>query len=143
MEIVTSTDPRFVDLNRGRANARFPTPEQSAAQVVLCHSGDDVAAAVEQAVHAGKRPTVLSGGHCYEDFVFNNPGGAIIDTRPMNAISQDAGTKRWKIEAGATVGEMYLGLHTQGNVTIPAASCTTVGVGGHISGGGYGFLTRL
>ncbi len=143
IDLVSSTDPRFSDLNKGRASARFPTPEESAAQIMLCHSGEDVAAAVEQTVHAGKRPTMLSGGHCYEDFVFNNPGGAIIDVHPMNGISQDPATRRWKIESGATVGEMYVGMYAQGKVTIPAASCTTVGVGGHISGGGYGFLTRL
>jgi len=143
IDVIQSTDPRFADLNKGRANGRFPTSEESAAQIILCHSGDDVALAVEQTVHAGKRPTVVSGGHCYEGFVFINPGGAILDVRPMNGISQDPTTKRWKIESGATVGEMYMGLHSQGNVTIPAASCTTVGVGGHISGGGYGFLTRL
>ena len=73
IDLVFSTDPRFADLNKGRASARFPTPEESAAQMMLCHSGEDVALAVEQTVHAGKRPTVLSGGHCYEDFVLINP----------------------------------------------------------------------
>ncbi len=143
IDLVTSSDPRFAGLNRSRNNGRFPIPEESASTIALCHSGEDVRLAVEQAVKAGRRPTVLSGGHCYESFVLNNPGGAIIDVHPMNAISQDPASKRWKIEAGATVGEMYVGLYEQGNVTIPAASCTTVGVGGHISGGGYGFLTRL
>ena len=143
IDLVPSTDPRFADLNKSRNNGRFPTLDASAAAIALCHSGEDVRLAVEQAVKAGTRPTVLSGGHCYESFVFNNPGGSIIDVNPMNGISQDPASKRWKIEAGATVGEMYMGMYQQGNVTIPAASCTTVGVGGHISGGGYGFLTRL
>ena len=142
IDVVKSTDPRFVSAMMSR-NGRFPTPEDSPNQVILCHSGEDVALAVEQTVHAGKRPTVISGGHCYEDFALGNPGGALINVHPMNGISQDPATKRWKIEGGATVGEMYLGMHTQGGVTIPAASCTTVGVGGHIAGGGYGFLTRL
>lgn len=143
IDLVTSTDPRFADLNKSRNNGRFPVPEESAGAIALCHGSEDVRLAVEQAVKAGKRPTVLSGGHCYESFVFGNPGGTIIDVHPMNGISQDPASKRWKIEAGATVGEMYMGMYEQGNVTIPAASCTTVGVGGHISGGGYGFLTRL
>ena len=38
----------------------------------------------------------------------------------MNGISQDPATRRWKIESGATVGEMYVGMYTQGKVTIPA-----------------------
>ena len=142
IEVVKSSDPRFASVIMAR-NGRFPVPEETPAQVMLCHGGEDVALAVEQTVHAGKRPTILSGGHCYEDFVLNNPNGSIIDVHLMNGISHDATTKRWKIESGATVGEMYLGMYTQGNVTIPAASCTSVGVGGHIAGGGYGFLTRL
>ena len=143
IELVESSDPRFAELNRSRASGLFPTPEQSASQIALCHSGDDVAQAVEQALHAKKRPTMLSSGHCYEDFIFNNPGGMIVDVRPMNGITQDPTTKRWKLEAGASVGEMYTGMYDKGNVTIPAASCTTVGLGGHIAGGAYGFLTRL
>ena len=61
----------------------------------------------------------------------------------MNGITQDPTSKRWKLEAGASVVEMYVGMYEQGNVTIPAASCTTVGLGGHIAGGAYGFLDRL
>jgi len=130
-------------LNKSRNNGRFPVPADSVAQIALCQTADDVTEAVEQAVKTGKRPTIMSGGHCYEDFVLNNPGGTLINVRPMSAISQDPTTKRWKIEGGANVGEMYLGMYNQGKVTIPSASCTTVGVGGVISGGGYGFLTRL
>src|SRR5580704_5815367 len=106
IDVVKSTDPRFASVMMSR-NGRFPAPEDAAAQVILCHSGEDVALAVEQTVHAGKRPTILSGGHCYEDFARGNPGGAIINVHPMNGVSQDPTTKRWKIEGGATVGEMY------------------------------------
>ncbi len=142
IELVKSSDPQFAEQAMIR-NGRFPVPEESPAQIMVCHSAEDVALAVEQTVHGGKRPTILSGGHCYENFVFDNPAGNVIAVRSMNGISQDPASKRWKIESGATVGEMYFGMYTQGNVTIPAASCTSVGVGGHISGGGYGFLTRL
>ena len=143
IDIVSSSDPRFAELNRSRASGRWPAPGQSAAAIARCNTGEDVRQAVEQAVKAGKRPTIISGGHCYEDFVLDNPGGTIIDVRPMHNISQDPTTKRWKIGSGATVGEMYWGMYNQGNVTIPAASCLSVGVGGHISGGGYGVLSRL
>ncbi len=143
IDLVTSSDPRFATLNKSRNNGRFPETGESVAQIALCSTADDVVQAVEQAVKAGKRPTIMSGGHCYEGFVLNNPGGTLINVKPMNGISQDPVTKRWKIEAGSTVGEMYLGMYNQGKVTIPGPSCTTVGSGGQISGGGYGFLTRL
>ncbi len=138
IEMVPSSDPRYTTL----AHASSSRYEPSADAVALCSTSEDVRQAVEQAVKAGKRPTVISGGHCYEDFVVNNPGGQIIDVRPLHAVVQDPATKRWKIESGAQVGEMYWGMYQVG-ATIPAASCQTVGVGGHISGGGYGFLTAL
>ncbi len=143
IDLVLSSDIRFADLNRSKASGRWPSPGQSAAAIALCNTSEDVRQAVEQAVKAGKRPTIISGGHCYENFVLDNPGGHIIDVKPLNDVSQDPTTKRWKIGAGATVGEMYWGMYSKGGVTIPAASCTTVGVGGHICGVGYGVLSRL
>jgi hypothetical protein len=143
IDLVQSSDPRFATLNKSRNNGRFPEPGQSVAQIALCQTGADVAEAVGQAVKAGNRPTIMSGGHCYEGFVLNNPGGTIINVHNMNGVTQDPSTKRWKIEGGATMADMYLGMYNGGKVTIPSTSCTTVGVGGAISGGSYGFLTRL
>src|ERR1700722_10387922 len=143
IDLVKSTDPRFADLNKGRNNGRFPTPEESASEVALCHSADDIAVAVEQTLQAKARPTMRSGGHCYEGFVYDNPKGTIIDLREMNNVSIVPGTQTYKIEAGATVGDFYTGLNKLGGVTLPAATCTTVGSGGHISGGGYGLLSRM
>jgi len=143
IDLVSSADPRFAEINKGKNNGRFPTQEGSAAAIALCQTSDDVAQALEAAVKAGKRPTLRSGGHCYEDFVYNNPGGTILDVRNMTKVSQDPATRRWKIEAGATIGQTLSDLYKQGNVTITSASCNTVGIGGHWSGGGYGHLIRL
>ncbi len=143
IDLVPSTDPRFPALNQGKNNGRFPTPETSAAAIALCETPEDVAEALEKTVAATKRPTTRSGGHCYEDFVYNNPGGTIVDIRNMTKVSQDPATKRWKCEAGGTIGQVLGDLYKQGNVTITSASCNTVGIGGHWSGGGYGHLIRL
>jgi FAD/FMN-containing dehydrogenase len=122
IDLVPSTDSRFASLNKGQNNGRFPTPEGSAAAIALCQTSDDVAQALEAAVKAGKRPTVRAGGHCYEDFVYNNPGGTIIDVRNMSGVSQDPVTKCWKIEAATTIGQTLSDLYKQGNVTITSAS---------------------
>lgn len=142
IDLVPSADPRFPELNRGKNNGRFPTPGGSAAAIALCQNGDDVAQALEAALKAGKRPTIRSGGHCYEDFVYNNPGGHIIDLRNMTRVSREA-SGRWRCEAGGTIGQVLGDLYKQGNVTITSASCNTVGIGGHWSGGGYGHLVRM
>lgn len=138
---VTKDDERFPSLRRGR-NARFPLADSDAvARVELCETADDVQAALQRAVSAGLRPTVRAGGHCYEDFVVNNPGGVLIDVSKLNGVAAAPGGG-WQIGPGAMLGQIYTGLHEQAGVNIPLGSCYTVGAGGHISGGGYGVLTR-
>src|SRR6187402_3054591 len=112
---VTAKDPRYDLLRRGR-NARFPAKDSDAvARIEVCQNAEDVAEALQRIVSAGMRPTVRSGGHCYEDFVVNNPGGAIIDVSMLNDTETGPGGK----------------------------GPYTVGAGGHSSGGGYGVLARL
>jgi len=59
------------------------------------------------------------------------------DTTPL------AGAPRYRIAAGAPLGTVYTDLFKRHNVTLPGGTCGTVAAGGHISGGGYGLLSRL
>ncbi|MGI4854270.1 MAG: FAD-dependent oxidoreductase [Janthinobacterium lividum] len=138
---VTKDDPQYAELKRGR-NARFPlTDADSVARIEVCETADDVVAALGRAVAAGKRPTVRSGGHCYEDFAVNNPGGVLLDVRGLKTVSAAPGGG-YQVGAGAYLGEVYTALFEQAQANLPLGSCYTVGAGGHISGGGYGLLTR-
>jgi FAD/FMN-containing dehydrogenase len=140
---VTSTDPRYETLKRSR-NLRWPASAAEAAEEIeLCETAEQVAEALQRIVHAGMRPTIRSGGHCYEDFVVNNPGGAILDLSLLTSDSMPGDGKRYRISPGQQLGEVYLNLYKRYGVTVPAGSCYTVGAGGHISGGGYGVLSRL
>jgi hypothetical protein len=47
------------------------------------------------------------------------------------------------VGAGATLGKAYQDLYKLYNVTLPGGTCDSVGAGGHITGGGYGFVSRL
>jgi len=140
---ITQQDPRYLTLRRSR-NLRLPASEADfASRIELCESPADAAEALQRIVNAGMRPTVRSGGHCYEDFVVNNPGGAILDFSLLQDLqSSDDGT-RYRINAGKQLGDVYLDLFKRHGVTIPAGTCYAVGAGGHISGGGYGLLSRL
>src|ERR1700754_786325 len=111
IEIVSSDDVRFDRLCHGQ-NARYPaTDHDRASRIALCDNSEDVAEAPERFVHQGLRPTVRSGGHCYEDFVDNNPGGAIIDMSLINSPEPPASGPKYRLGAGATLGQAYTTLY--------------------------------
>ncbi|HZY62160.1 MAG TPA: BBE domain-containing protein [Edaphobacter sp.] len=140
---VTPQDVRFNKLKMGR-NGRWPaTASQEVGRIVICESADDAAEALQQTVSAGQRPTIRSGGHCYEDFFANNPGGTLIDMGMLDHTGRLPNDPRYRIGAGATLGKVYQDLYRLYNVTLPGGTCASVGAGGHITGGGYGLLSRL
>jgi FAD/FMN-containing dehydrogenase len=139
---VDRKDPRFDTLKRGN-NIRFPATDADAPdRIILCDNAAGIADALQRVVTAGIRPTVRSGGHCYEDFVANNPHGAIIDVSMHNKVDATSPNGPFRIASGAKLGEVYQALYKRYNVTLPAGTCHLVGAGGHISGGGYGLLAR-
>jgi hypothetical protein len=138
---INRDDSRYPALRRGR-NARFPyTDAEAVARIEVCETADDVSAALQRAIDAGVRPTVRSGGHSYEDFVVNNPGGVLIDVSKLKQVTSAPGGG-YQVGTGAVLGDIYSALYEQGGVNLPLGSCYTVGAGGHVSGGGYGLLTR-
>jgi hypothetical protein len=141
--VVSRQDPRFETLKGGH-NLRWPAEAADAAgQIVLCENSIDAAEALQRVVSAGMRPTIRSGAHCYEDFVINNPGGAILDLSLMAGVGKAAGGSAYRIAPGTQLWDGYVELYKRYGVTIPGGDCGTVGAGGHISGGGYGLLSRL
>jgi hypothetical protein len=140
---ITRTDPRYPMLCRSR-NLRWDGNQAEAvAEIELCETAEQAAEALQRILNAGMRPTIRSGGHCYEDFVVNNPGGAILDLSLLKSVSLPGDGTRYRISPGQELGEVYIDLYKRRGVTIPGGSCYEVGAGGHISGGGYGVLSRL
>lgn len=98
---------------------------------------------------------IRSGGHSYEGIssssaytssnnktVISAPF-VVIDMMSLDKISVDLKSETAWVESGATVGQTYYAIAELSNVHgFPAGACPTVGVGGHFSGGGYGFLGR-
>ncbi|KAF5741960.1 putative d-lactate dehydrogenase [Tripterygium wilfordii] len=89
---------------------------------------------------------VRSGGHSYEGTSFVGSDGApfaIIDMMALNSVSVDLEKEMAWVEGGATLGETYSAIaEASGIHGFSAGSCPTVGVGGHIGGGGFGLLSR-
>ncbi|MDA0563465.1 FAD-binding protein [Streptomonospora sp. S1-112] len=100
------------------------------------------AAVNEPPVGERSRVTVRSGGHCYEDFVSSPDVRAIIDVGLMHGIYWDPARQAVCVEAGASNGDIGEKLTKKLGFLLPGGSCATVGVGGHITGGGYGLFSR-
>lgn len=140
---VSRQDPRYPILKKAN-NHRFPVSDADGpARIEICQNPDDVAEALQKAVRAGLRPTIRSGGHCYEDFVANNPGGVLFDLSLLNSFDATGSGHTYKIGTGMRLGDAYTELYKQFGVTLPGGSCYSVAAGGHISGGGYGVLSRM
>jgi len=135
---VTLADQQYPDLIRG-LNQRFLG---NPAAVQLVDSAAQVAKVVKHAVATGKRITVKSGGHCFEDFVFNPDVEVVLDLSKLNRVYFDRTLDAVAIEPGSTLLEVYEMLYEVWGVTIPGGICYSVGLGGHVAGGGWGLLCR-
>jgi hypothetical protein len=91
----------------------------------------------------GKQVKISSGRHCYENFVYNDQTRAVIDMSALNQVGFDAARGAFFVDAGCENWTVYRTLLNTFGKTLPAGSCYSVGAGGHISGGGYGLLSRL
>ncbi|XP_030461506.1 berberine bridge enzyme-like D-2 [Syzygium oleosum] len=89
---------------------------------------------------------VRCGGHSYEGTSWVATNGApfaVIDMMNLNQVRVDLATETAWVEGGATLGDTYYAISQASDVHgFSAGSCPTVGVGGHISGGGFGLLSR-
>jgi len=105
---------------------------------------EHVADCLTAAINAyGRDVKVASGRHCYENFVYNDATRAVIDMSALNQVGFDPLRNAFFVDAGCENWTVYRTLLNGFNKTLPAGSCYSVGAGGHITGGGYGLLSRL
>nr|WP_030808067.1 FAD-binding protein [Streptomyces sp. NRRL S-337] len=137
--VLEPDDPRYTELTTRGYNGRFTG---SPGVVHLVGSAGQVVRAVEEAARVRGRVAVRSGGHCFENFVDDPAVRVLIDVSEMTAVTYDPDRRVFAVEAGATLGRVYRTLYLGWGVTLPGGGCPTVGVGGHVAGGGYGALSR-
>src|SRR5215472_1438602 len=82
---------------------------------------------------------VRCGGHSYEGF--SQSTDVVIDLRGMATISVDTKAGLVTAGSGASLYHIYQAVAAQG-LALQAGSCPTVGISGHILGGGHGLLAR-
>jgi aclacinomycin oxidase len=132
-------DTRYRELVTRGYNRRFTARPES---VHLVHTTGQVVRIVTDAVRAGKRIAVRSGGHCFENLVDDAAVRVLVDLSEMNAVYFDPVHRAFAVSAGATLASMYRTLCEGWGVTVPGGECPEIGVGGHIVGGGFGPLSR-
>ncbi|WP_411381725.1 BBE domain-containing protein [Pseudomonas sp. MPB26] len=167
-DLVTASDPRHSTLQKG-FNLRWPlgnvqgqSSPNGANLIYICHDTQGIIDAAAQALATPNgRITVRSGGHCYEGFVANkmpdtpNEVLSILDISPLNQVVYDVNGQlvseliptsahryRFGLGAGGQNWDAYVTLYKLANKSLPGGSCYSVGLGGHICGGGYGLLSR-
>ncbi|KAL6493000.1 hypothetical protein OROGR_032759 [Orobanche gracilis] len=133
-------------LNSTAENLRFSTPSMPKPTFIYRPSAErHVAAAVICARQQHLKLRVRSGGHDYEglSYISKTPGVPfiIVDLWKLRDVTFN-GSTAW-VQAGATVGEFYYKISQNSCVLgFPAGLCTSLGIGGHITGGAYGSMMR-
>lgn len=107
-----------------------------------------VQAAVICAKYLGIHLRLRSGGHDYEGISYTSefkspPPFILLDLGKLRAVDVDIRSKTAWAQAGATIGELYYRISEKSKTHgFPAGLCTSLGVGGHITGGAYGPMMR-
>ncbi|WOG81642.1 hypothetical protein DCAR_0100793 [Daucus carota subsp. sativus] len=92
----------------------------------------------------GVEMKIRSGGHDYDGISYvSKETFIILDMFNLRNIDVNVENESAVVGAGATLGELYYRIWEKSKVHgFPAGVCPTVGVGGHLSGGGYGNMLR-
>ena len=110
---------------------------------ILCKIQQAVKYAVQHKINITPR----SGGHSYESLSCQD-GSLTFDISAVNKVNlisknEDEKCAFLSVGAGARLGWVYSKANRLGNYAFNAGTCPSVGIGGHITGGGYGLLGRL
>ncbi|XP_050370399.1 berberine bridge enzyme-like 21 [Argentina anserina] len=145
--VVPQSNPSFTSTLRAYIrNSRFNTTTTPKPVLILTPTAEPhVQASVLCAKKLGVQLKIRSGGHDFEgiSYVSSEQSFIVLDMFHLRSINVNVGDSSVWAQAGATLGELYHRISQNSKLlAFPAGICPTVGVGGHISGGGYGNLLR-
>ncbi len=129
------SDAKYADYLPAANKVRQLSPALRA----VCKTEHAVAVMVDWVRHNGLSFAVRCGGHSYEGF--SHSRDVVIDLRGLAAISVDKAAGTVTVGSGVSLFHIYQALAAQG-LALQAGSCPTVGISGHILGGGHGLLAR-
>jgi FAD/FMN-containing dehydrogenase len=117
------------------------TPDRFPAVIVQPESAEEVAQAVVHARESGMRVTVRSGGHSWAAS-FLRDDGMLLDLSRMRDLSVDTGAGTAWAQPGLSGDELNRRLERDG-LFFPTGHCKSVGLGGFLLQGGFGWNSRL
>ncbi|KAK5777998.1 hypothetical protein PVK06_045965 [Gossypium arboreum] len=134
-------------LKSAAQNFRFTTPSTpTPLAIVTPLHASHIQAAVYCCRKHGLQVRTRSGGHDFEGLSYASAYKVpfvVIDLVNLRSVRVNVEKATAWVESGATVGELYDEIARKSKTLgFPAGICPTLGVGGHLSGGGYGLLFR-
>ncbi|XVF28979.1 hypothetical protein REPUB_Repub15cG0080000 [Reevesia pubescens] len=127
-------------------NFRFTTPNTPKPLVIVTPLNvSHIQSTIYCSRKHGLQIRIRSGGHDFEGLSYvSEVPFVIIDLVNLRSVDIDIENKVAWVQSGAILGELYYNIAKKGNGTLafPAGLCPTVGIGGYLSGGGYGLLFR-
>jgi len=129
-------DPRYRAVARPY-NARYA--DVLPRGIALCQGNSDVSLCILWARAHHVPFAVRSGGHSYGGF--STTTGLLISLKAMHGVSLDAANGTATLQCGATNGQL-IGLLPRYGLMVPNGRCPSVGIGGFMLGGGFGFSSR-
>ncbi|KAL2552294.1 FAD-binding Berberine family protein [Forsythia ovata] len=127
-------------------NRRFNSSDASKPRYIITpRNSDHIRGAVMCSKRFNLDLRVRSGGHDYEGLSYLDRSGpfVLLDLGQFRKIDVNVTEETAWVEAGASLGEVYYNIaNKSGTLAFPSGLCRSVGVGGHISGGGQGTLMR-
>lgn len=115
-------------------------PGRRPALIVQANDEAEVLAAVGQARAAGLAIGICSGGHSWSQNHIRD-GGMLLDMSRLDSIAIDAGNSTAIIGPGCLAGDLDAALAKQ-KLFFPVAHAYTVGMGGFLLQGGFGWNSR-
>ncbi|XVF54629.1 hypothetical protein PTKIN_Ptkin05aG0196800 [Pterospermum kingtungense] len=146
--VYARTNPSFTYiLNSTAQNLRYLMPSLPKPQFIFTPLNEShVQAAVICSKKLGIHLRFRSGGHDYEGLSYVSQIETpfiLLDLAKLRAVHVDIDDSSAWVQAGATVGEVYYRISEKSKTKgFPAGLCTSLGIGGHITGGAYGCMMR-
>ncbi|KAL2672499.1 hypothetical protein Neosp_013211 [[Neocosmospora] mangrovei] len=134
--ILDSSSPDY-DASLTRANV---AAQRKAKLIVFPASTEDVQTAIKFARKSNLEIAVKCGGHHFSP-ASSVEGGIVIDMKAFNSVEVDKENMRVTIGGGCLWGDVYTALRDH-DLECVGGGVHVVGVGGHLTGGGYGPLSQ-